>query len=179
MEDVELSRKAARAIPFINWVSRKAKIEGQQAIVDAVANARSFNDLPDEYQKMLLEGERNYKDTLRRSVSRSRNPALPEAEESMVFAGYVSGTQLFYVVDPADPELDGVVIMDGAVSRVSFWDFVSRNPMMHRVRGCLFLNNLWGSEGRKDWAGKYVSRSVPFSTDELMSAEFLMKPVPN
>jgi len=87
--------------------------------------------------------------------------------------------QLFYIIAPDNPRLDGVVMWDNQVMYVPFWSYVSRSSLQP-VRGAALLDELWseGKDQSEDWAAKFFSREIPFTEEEVLSVEFLVSPVP-
>lgn len=87
--------------------------------------------------------------------------------------------QLFYIIAPENPLLDGVLMRDGEVTYVPFWSYLSRNPL-RPVRGVALLDEMW-AEGKargEQWVNKFFTREVPFTEDEVLSVEYLVTPVP-
>lgn len=99
----------------------------------------------------------------------------------MVLAGTSPDGQLFYVIDPVNPKLDGVLIRVGEVRYVPFFSTLSRGDFKP-VKGAEFLKRLWSTpeySQQKDWNDQFYLHKVPFSEEDLDSVEFMLVNVPD
>lgn len=98
---------------------------------------------------------------------------------SMVLAATLDNEQIWYVLAPAEGELDGVVITNERIFFVPFWSYVTRNPEIQPIRGCLLLDGLWAKAQEGDWKKKFWTHEVPLTDDEIRSAAHLTAAVPS
>lgn len=98
---------------------------------------------------------------------------------SMILAASSPDEQLFWLLAPENPALDGFIIGNGRMKAVPFWSYVSRTPELTPVRGADLLNQLWSKDESEEWAERFYFRNVPLSEDDLMSVEFLLVEVPD
>ena len=77
----------------------------------------------------------------------------------MVLAASSIDEVVYFIVDPKDKNLDGVVVGPEGTFLVSFWSYVTRTPFKSFTKTD-FHKGLWNDKRNEDWVEKYFARKI-------------------
>lgn len=88
------------------------------------------------------------------------------------------GDQIFYVLGATNGE-DGILVMNGEETKISFWSYVSR-MQLKLITTTSFHKNLWisGLVPEKEWFDRYESQKIPLTEEDVEALETLGVSVP-